>query len=65
MAQHRLNHAGEARGGMAQARAQIQELEKRGQKNDEWLFEYHRAGLRPLQREAEALIEGPAVKPEK
>jgi tetratricopeptide (TPR) repeat protein len=65
MAQHRLNHAGEARAGLAQARTQIQELEKRGQKNDEWLIEYHRAAVRPLQREAEALIEGPAAKPEK
>jgi hypothetical protein len=59
MAQHRLNHAGEARAGLAQVR----ELEKRGQKNDEWLIEYHRAGLRPLLREAEALIEGPDRKP--
>jgi hypothetical protein len=65
MAHHRLNHTGEARGGLAQARAQIQELEKRGQKNDEWLIDYHRAGLRQLQREAEALIEGSAAEPEK
>jgi WD40 repeat protein len=65
MAHHRLNHVGLAPAGLAQARAQIQDLEKRGQKNDEWLIDYHRAGLRQLQREAEALIEGPAAKPEK